>query len=58
MERLILQDSGRGMATDSVDSSIDIMECIVKMKKNLDREAGAVSGQSLSDESQTLNSLI
>ena len=38
LERLILQDSGRGMATDSVDSSVDIMECMVKIKRNLDRE--------------------
>ena len=43
LEKLILsQDARRGMATDSVDYSVGIMEILTKMKKNLDRERQVV----------------
>lgn len=35
---LIQEDSKRGMATDSVDRSVGIMECMTRIKRNLNSE--------------------
>ena len=38
LEKLIMEDGRRGMATDSTDCSVGIMEVMIRIKKSLDCE--------------------